>query len=156
MTNNGSDTRTIAITDSTQVTINDNIVTVKPKDNLIFNSDYTFTIELGVIADKVGNAFAGNTTTFNIEKTDTVLAGKAIDGYLSDANVFAWNLGESSNASGNFILTNAKGAIIVSGGTNLSTGKAFKRTLKAPEGSTVVTPMTKNNIDARNSTGRDA
>ena len=149
---NGSDTRTIPIDNNPQITIQKNIITINLKEDLVANSHYTFAIAPGVIADKVGNAFAGNIATFNIVKADTVLTGKAIDGYLSDANVFAdangdgiWNQGESkttTNASGDFTLTNAKGAIIISGGTDLSTGQAFKGMLKAPEGSTVVTPMT--------------
>ena len=59
MTNGNGDIRTISIADSTQITLSNNVMTVKPKDNLIANSDYTFTIPAGVIADKEGNAFTG-------------------------------------------------------------------------------------------------
>ncbi len=59
MTNGSGDTRIISINDSTQITINTNVIIIKPKDNFIPNSHYTFTIAAGVIADSVGNAFAG-------------------------------------------------------------------------------------------------
>jgi hypothetical protein len=110
--------------------------------------------------DMSGNSFFGisNTTSFNfktaapVQPTDVVLVGKAIDGYLKNATVFADANGDgiqnpdevsvTTDASGAFTLVNAKGAIVVFGGTDLSTGKAFKGTLKAPEGSAVITPLT--------------
>ena len=84
--------------------------------------------------------------------TPVITTGKAIDGYLSGSDVFAdengdgvWNEGEAkatTDKSGNFTLSDAKGTIHISGGTDLSTGKAFQGVMKAPEGSTVVTPFT--------------
>lgn len=78
--------------------------------------------------------------------------GVAVDGYLVNATVFAdangdgqWNEGEAkaiTDSKGNFSLSVAKGTLIVSGGTDLSTGKAFESVLKAPQGSKVVTPLT--------------
>ncbi len=152
---NGSDIRTIPITDSSQLTIQKNVITINLKDNLIKNIDYIIHIAAGVVADKVGNAFVGsnatNPITFKVT-ADVLLTGKAIDGYLKNADVFAdangdgiWNVGEAkatTDAMGNFVLTNGVGSIVVSGGTDLSTGQAFKGTLTAPEGSSVVTPLT--------------
>lgn len=92
------------------------------------------------------------TTDHTAHNHGLMLTGKAIDGYLKDATVFAdangdgiWNEGEAkatTDANGNYVLDGAKGVIIASGGIDLSTGEAFKGVLKAPEGSTVVTPLT--------------
>ena len=90
--------------------------------------------------------------TTPVVPTPVITTGKAIDGYLSGSDVFAdangdgvWNEGEAkatTDKSGNFTLSDAKGTIHISGGTDLSTGKAFQGVMKAPEGSTVVTPFT--------------
>ena len=59
MTNGRGDTRIISINDSTQITMNANVIIINPKDDFIPNSHYTFTIAAGVIADGIGNAFTG-------------------------------------------------------------------------------------------------
>ena len=153
----GSDIRTISIADKSQISILSNVITVNLKDALNTNKNYTVQVVAGVIADKVGNAFIGSTATTPlsfkiISDIPVVLAGKAIHGYLKNADVFAdengngiWNTDEAkatTNATGNFFLINGSGAIIVSGGVDLTTGYAFKGTLTAPEGSAVVTPLT--------------
>ncbi|MEN9896368.1 MAG: hypothetical protein RLZZ66_17, partial [Pseudomonadota bacterium] len=153
---NGTDTRIISIKDSTQVSINGNLLTINPTNDLLENSNYTVTFASGVIADSLGNAFAGLTSHFKtvapITANDVVLTSKAIDGYLKSANVYADANGNgkqdadeasaTTDANGTFKLINAKGGIVVSGGIDLSTGKAFAGTLKAPAGSKVVTPLT--------------
>jgi methionine-rich copper-binding protein CopC len=166
---NGSDIQTIAVNDNKQVIINNNILTINPTRDLIANSNYTITYGSGVVTDKVGNTFAGLTLptqlNFKTASVSTVKDGpseiqlfedrlnaKALDGYLKDATVFAdankdgiQNPGEATAITddyGNFVLINAKGSIIVSGGTDLSTGKPFIGSLKAPEGSKVITPLT--------------
>ena len=155
---NGKDIRTISIADKSQVTINGNTVNINPKADLLAGGNYNVQLSTGVILDKAGNTFAGisNATTFDFTTKAAVVpvltTGKAIDGYLSGSDVFAdengdgiQNIGEASaktDKSGNFTLTNAKGTLHISGGIDLSTGKAFKGVLKAPEGSSVVTPLT--------------
>ncbi|MEQ1777616.1 MAG: SwmB domain-containing protein [Nitrosomonas sp.] len=81
-------------------------------------------------------------------------SGKVIDGYVSNAIIFAdlnddgvLNQGEISTttgAFGNFTLSGiaAFGHLIVSGGTDISTGKPFEGIMTAPAGSTVVNPLT--------------
>jgi hypothetical protein len=96
-------------------------------------------------------ALAENITGYDAANGVKVI-GKIVDGYLSGATVFAdangdgiWNPGEATtitDTKGNFIFNNAKGALIASGGIDLSTGQAFKGVLKAPEGSTMVNPLT--------------
>ena len=49
---------------------------------------------------------------------------------------------EERHDDGSFTLHNPVGTLIMTGGTDVSTGLAFTGTLKAPEGSTVVTPLT--------------
>jgi hypothetical protein len=153
---NGTDTQTISVKDATQVSISDNLLTINPMNDLLENSNYTVKIASGVISDSLGNAFAGLTSHFKtvapITANDVVLTSKAIDGYLKSANVYADANGNgkqdadeasaTTDANGTFKLINAKGGIVVSGGTDLSTGKAFAGTLKAPEGSSVITPLT--------------
>lgn len=80
------------------------------------------------------------------------VTGKLADGYIKGATVFAdangdglWNPGEAiatTDEQGNFVLTGAKGPIIGRGGIDLSTNIEFKGELKAPEGSSVINPLT--------------
>ncbi|MEN9757906.1 MAG: hypothetical protein RL755_2093, partial [Pseudomonadota bacterium] len=167
---NGIDVQTIPVNDDKQVVINNKIVTINPARDLITNSNYNVTFSSGVLMDKVGNNFAGlmlstqlnfstgvasstsKDTSSQVQVFTDKLNGKALDGYLKNATVFADANGDGVQNSdeatattdeyGNFELVNAKGTIIVSGGTDLSTGNPFEGTLKAPEGSTVVTPLT--------------
>ena len=78
---------------------------------------------------------------------------KAVDGYLSGSTVVCdtdnngvLSTGEAhttTNATGDFTFSPAcASTIVVSGGTNMDTGLAFKGLLKAPAGSTVATPLT--------------
>jgi methionine-rich copper-binding protein CopC len=53
------DTRTINITDNTQVTISANTVTIQPTNELAGNATYTVTMTSGAVQDSAGNAFAG-------------------------------------------------------------------------------------------------
>ncbi len=168
---NGTDTRTIPVTDK-QITITNKTVTINPTADLLAGKNYSVQFAAGVITDSAGNKFAGITdaTTLNFSTVAAAIittpvttpvttplvavltSGKAIDGYLSGSDVFAdangdgvWNEGEAkatTDKSGNFTLSDAKGTIHISGGTDLSTGKAFQGVMKAPEGSTVVTPFT--------------
>jgi methionine-rich copper-binding protein CopC len=55
----GTDTRTIAVTDTTQVTFSGSTVTINPTADLKADGSYTVTMNAGVITDLVGNSFAG-------------------------------------------------------------------------------------------------
>src|SRR5262249_31740463 len=78
--------------------------------------------------------------------------GRVIDGYVAGATVFAdangngaLDAGEAhttTNADGTFTLNGGTGNLVMFGGTDVSTGLAFQGVLSAPEGSTVVTPLT--------------
>lgn len=80
------------------------------------------------------------------------VAGKLSKGYISGATVFAdtnpngaldeGEASSTSDASGSFSLSGGSGPLVAYGGTDTATGLAFKGQLRAPEGSTVITPLT--------------
>ncbi|MEH2565235.1 VCBS domain-containing protein [Bradyrhizobium sp. AZCC 2289] len=106
----------------------------------------------------VASIESGNQAVSTVSMTVNVTAGlhetslRAVDGYIAGAFVFAdangngvFDAGEASattNADGSFTLHDPHGTLIMTGGTDISTGLAFTGTLKAPDGSTVVTPLT--------------
>ena len=77
---------------------------------------------------------------------------KLIDGYIAGATVFAdangngkLDLGELStttDANGHFAPIGSAVPLVAFGGTDISTGLAFKGQLEAPAGSTAITPLT--------------
>ncbi|MDP7179448.1 MAG: VCBS domain-containing protein, partial [Verrucomicrobiota bacterium] len=93
--------------------------------------------------------------TITINGADDVISGHAIDGYIEGATVFAdadgdrqWDEGEATavtGTDGTYTLTNAEGRLVLKGGDgaiDAATGLTFKGSLEAPEGSSVVTPVT--------------
>ncbi|RCK41490.1 hypothetical protein TH25_23470 [Thalassospira profundimaris] len=71
--------------------------------------------------------------------------GRVVDGYISGATVSRVNGSGNTvttDANGNFTGLTGTGAIQITGGTDISTGLAFNGKLTAPDGSTVVTPLT--------------
>ena len=94
-------------------------------------------------------------TSLIIENTIITRSGRAIDGILAGSTVCidtnANNDCSDEEASdraitdtqGNFIISStSKGSFFLTGGQDLGTGLPFTGSLKAPEGSTVVTPLT--------------
>lgn len=55
----GTDTRTISVTDSSQVVISTSTVTINPTNNLLLSTTYALAISNGALTDLAGNAFAG-------------------------------------------------------------------------------------------------
>jgi 2',3'-cyclic-nucleotide 2'-phosphodiesterase (5'-nucleotidase family) len=102
----------------------------------------------------VGVAAAASSSDSSAPAASTPTAqGTVIDGYLSGATVFidvndngqldAGEPNTTTDAQGNYTLPGGiAGTIIAFGGTDISTGLEFKGALKAPSGSTVVTPLT--------------
>jgi VCBS repeat-containing protein len=74
------------------------------------------------------------------------------DGYISGATVFADangtgqlavnDVSTTTDSTGGFSLIGGSGPLIAFGGTDISTGLPFKGQLSAPEGSSVITPLT--------------
>ena len=72
----GSVARTIAITDTTQVSISGAAVTVNPATDLTSGSNYYVNLGSGVIKDLAGNAYAGisSTTALNFSTASPTVA----------------------------------------------------------------------------------
>ena len=76
----------------------------------------------------------------------------APDGYIAGATVFSdsngnfqLDVGEKSTTSdqfGNFTLQPGTGNIILAGGTDIAKGLAFTGLMIAPEGATIISPLT--------------
>jgi Ca2+-binding RTX toxin-like protein len=100
------------------------------------------------VADGKGGV---DTQAIAVTITD-VDTGMGIDGYIAGATVFAdanengkLDAGEAfttTDALGRFELAGGSGPILLTGGTDIATGLPFGGTLRAPAGSTVVTPLT--------------
>jgi Ca2+-binding RTX toxin-like protein len=111
--------------------------------------------ELHVVAtsiDGTSTATAEATLSVVVAAPPGTQEGHLVDGYIAGATVFAdanengvWELGEArttTNADGSFALTGGSGPLVAFGGTDVSTGLTFDGVLRAPEGSTVITPLT--------------
>jgi methionine-rich copper-binding protein CopC len=149
---NGTDIRTISITDS-QVVISGKTLTINPTDDLLAGSRYSVQLEKGAITDLVGNAFAGITdaTTFNFQTEAIKLSGKVIDGYIAGATVYV--IGSDKKT---YTTTTDKNGYFEFSGKNIPPtptssfsamgGKDgandFTGLLTAPAGSTVISPLT--------------
>ncbi|MDQ7089939.1 MAG: Ig-like domain-containing protein [Methylococcales bacterium] len=128
--NDSSDTRTIAIDDSTQITISGKTVTINPTADLNANTSYNVQLASGVINDSAGNAYAGisNATTLNFSTSDTIsptvsISSDADDAALKTGDVAGLTITLSESAT-DFTVDD----INVSGGTlsNFSgTGKSY-------------------------------
>ncbi|WP_276576854.1 S8 family serine peptidase [Bradyrhizobium sp. 1] len=80
------------------------------------------------------------------------ISGKAEDGYLAGATIFAdtnhdhvlspHEAATTTDGQGNFTLAPGDAPLIAIGGTDIATGLAFKGFLSAPSGATVITPLT--------------
>ncbi|MEY2666745.1 MAG: hypothetical protein RLZZ384_916, partial [Pseudomonadota bacterium] len=123
-----------------EVTTNVYTLSVTPNNNSI--TPITVDVAAGKFTDAAGNLNIAAVQSIQQVKTTPTL-GKAIDGYLAGATVTVGTYTTTTDASGNFTLpSSVKGEVVVSGGTDLTTGKAFKGVLKAPEGASTVTPLT--------------
>ena len=74
----GSDTRTIDITDGSQVSISGNDVTIDPATDLNANSTYNVQIASGVITDQAGNAYAGISDSGTLNFDTEIVADTSI------------------------------------------------------------------------------
>ncbi len=145
---------------------NDNITGGAGVDIAVFSgnrADYLISEDNGIITvtdtrvvGSDGEDTFVNVETFRFNDVDVsavdIFSGVAIDGYIAGATVFAdadgdgiLDAGEASditNATGQFTLVDGSGDLALFGGTDVSTGLAFQGFLTAPEGSSVITPLT--------------
>jgi len=112
---NGSDTRTIAINDASQVTFNGSKITVNPTADLVPNTNYSIRIDNGAITDVGGHAYAGindNTTlNFSTIGTEPQLYGSnpwddLIDFPVDNNITLSFNEGIHAGSSGNIVISN--------------------------------------------------
>jgi Ca2+-binding RTX toxin-like protein len=112
-----------------------------------FNGDVTVSYD---VTD--GTATVSNSVVLTIDSVGDTVSGQAIDGYIEGATIFAdangngvYDDGEAQTVTGTdgvYSLENAEGSLILSGGIDAATNLAFTGILKAPDGSSVITPVT--------------
>ena len=119
--------------------------------NLFYKSTLSIVVSALIL---MTNGCGGGSSDNATPATSVVHTGTAIDGVLVGSTVCidvnknnVCDAGEPSaitDAKGKFTIasTSATGPLLLIGGTDNSTGKAFTGSLKAPAGSTVVTPLT--------------
>ncbi len=85
---NGTDTRTISVTDTTQVTFSGNTANINPSADLLKGSSYNVQLASGVIKDASGNPFAGivNATTLSFTTAAPVVVVTAPKLLITEVN----------------------------------------------------------------------
>jgi len=107
-----SDTRTIAINDTSQVSFTRDFVIIDPTDDLVPDVSYTVQIANGVITDLSGNAYSGfdNGSISTIESPPFSFHGTISDGGLSvlkaDENIVLFFSDNAIAGSGDIIISN--------------------------------------------------
>ena len=120
----------------------------------------TANISVRAVATEQSNGSTASTAvvqlTINVESEVFQQQGDVVDGYIAGATVFTdvdndgvFDPGDGevsaiTDANGHFSLVNPPSGytLVMRGGVDVSTGLAFDGVLRAPEGATVVTPLT--------------
>ncbi|MBS0300434.1 MAG: Ig-like domain-containing protein [Proteobacteria bacterium] len=111
---NGTDTRTIAVNDASQVTFNGSKITIDPTTDLVANSSYSIRIDNSAITDLDGHAYAGisDDTSLNfttIPSNPLLISSSPTDDAsgvaVGDNVVLSFNE-EVKPASGNIVISN--------------------------------------------------
>ena len=110
---NGEDNRTIAIDDTSQVTFNNNMVTINPTTDLVADTVYSFQMESGIITDTAGNAFAGIDEATFTTTADPLLT----ESYPSDDSTY-FEINEDINLYFDEVVVAGSGDIIISNGAD--------------------------------------
>ena len=119
---NGTVNQTIAVADSSQVSVSGNIVTINPADNLLSGSGYYVNIDGGAFQDLATNSFAGisGATSYNFTTlADTTAPGLTAlspadnaTGVQVNANIVLTFNEAVKAGTGNFGIFNSKGAVV--------------------------------------------
>lgn len=119
----GTDTHTISIGDTSQVTINGNTVTINPSVDLAAGSTYSVQMASGVLEDAAGNAYAGLTdsTTLNFSTLDAVnntvkMAVEQASDYLTHELTFGIDTALTVTGSGSALAAMASGVYALGNG----------------------------------------
>lgn len=115
-------------------------------------ADFTLIVTASSISGASSATSTGNISVHVEPGAVPQTTGKLVDGYIAGATVFAdandngvLDTGEAfttTAADGSFTLVGGSGSLVSIGGTDVSTGVQFQGSLKAPAGSTVITPLT--------------
>jgi Ca2+-binding RTX toxin-like protein len=144
------DAHTFSIADANSAfEIVDNVLKLKDEVSL----DYEATPQLSVAITVTDAGGASHQQNLVITVNNATIEGVVPDGYVAGAEVFAdanengiCDSGEAwttTDAFGNFSLFgSAVGPLVMSGGVDISTGHEFTGIMRAPAGSTVITPLT--------------
>ncbi len=124
------DTRTIDVTDGTQVSFSGSSVTINPTADLNINAIYNVQMASGVIEDSSGNAFAGisDTTTLNFATPDTLNPTLVSSSPADDATAVS--------VSSNIVLTFSETVVAGTGNIVISNG-GDTRTIDVTDGTQV-------------------
>ncbi|SET60723.1 von Willebrand factor type D domain-containing protein [Nitrosomonas marina] len=117
---NGSDTRTIDVNDTSQVTINGGIVTINPATDLVPNTTYNIQMASGVITDTAGNAYAGISNPTTLDFTTIPPADPMLD-YSDPLDGGTHQIDNDIRLTFNEQVVAGTGAIILSNGTDTRT-----------------------------------
>ncbi|PSO16455.1 hypothetical protein C7G42_23290 [Bradyrhizobium sp. MOS003] len=142
-----------AIGDGTWLVTGGSIQNVVLIPNHAVGSPDPFTLHVTAISDDgVHQAVSTDTLLLTVESGANEINALDIDGYIGGATVFAdannngiLDAGEAfttTRADGSFTLAGGSGPLVSIGGVDISTGLQVAGVLRAPEGSTVITPLT--------------
>ncbi|MEY9430974.1 Ca2+-binding RTX toxin-like protein [Bradyrhizobium ottawaense] len=121
--------------------------------NHAVGSSEPFTLQVTAISDDgVHQAVSSAELSLTVTSGANEINALDIDGYIGGATVFAdannngiLDAGEAhttTRADGSFTLAGGSGPLVSIGGVDISTGLQVAGVLRAPEGSTVITPLT--------------
>ncbi|WP_298241353.1 VCBS domain-containing protein [uncultured Bradyrhizobium sp.] len=142
-----------AIGDGTWLVTGNSIPNVILVPNHAVGSPDPFTLHVTAISDDgVHQAVSTADLALTVNSGANEINALDIDGYIGGATVFAdannngiLDAGEAfttTRADGSFTLAGGSGPLVSIGGVDISTGLQVAGVLRAPEGSTVITPLT--------------
>jgi hypothetical protein len=104
ISNGAGDTRTISITDGTQVTFSSSTVTINPTADLLSNSAYNVQMASGVLVDVAGNTYAGivdaTTLNFSLPYMDLSAIANGVGGFVINGECAGDASGHSVSSAG--------------------------------------------------------
>ncbi|MEZ2144669.1 VCBS domain-containing protein [Bradyrhizobium sp. DN5] len=143
----------VAIGDGTWLVTGDSISEIVLIPHNAVGSTTPFTLKVTATSDDgVHQASSSADLTLTVTPGANEINALDIDGYIGGATVFAdannngiLDAGEAfttTRADGSFTLSGGSGPLVSIGGVDISTGLQVDGVLRAPEGSTIITPLT--------------
>ncbi|WP_128935729.1 VCBS domain-containing protein [Bradyrhizobium zhanjiangense] len=143
----------VAIGDGTWLVTGDSISEIVLIPHNAVGGTTPFTLKVTATSDDgVHQASSSAELTLTVTPGANEINALDIDGYIGGATVFAdannngiLDAGEAfttTRADGSFTLSGGSGPLVSIGGVDISTGLQVDGVLRAPEGSTVITPLT--------------